>query len=94
MFLVVYWDLFCVGIAWLLLAHGWWPVALPFVGASAFLTSALAVCGTYHLVEPWLPPDVPLTVGLYRPARRRLGPRRVIHRPDHRPRPHGRRGAS
>jgi hypothetical protein len=71
--LVIYFDLVCAAVAWALLASGWWLLALPFAGASAFLTSALAICGAYHLVEPWLPPEEPLTEGVYEPSRRRNG---------------------
>jgi hypothetical protein len=91
MFLVVYYDLLCAWVAWLLLERGWWPLALPFVGMSATLTAALVVCGAYHLVEPRLPPEVPLTGGIYKPARRRVGPRRVIPLPS-RHRAYGRPG--
>jgi hypothetical protein len=84
MFLVVYSHLVCASVAWFLLERGGWPVVLPFVGASAFLTSALVVCGAYHLIEPWLPPEEPVARCVYKPLGRVAGRRRAIHRPHRR----------
>jgi hypothetical protein len=89
MFLVVYYDLFCAWVAWLLLERGWWPLALPFLGVSAALTSALMFCGAFALVEPWLPPEEPLVRCVYTPLGRVAGRRRVIHRPHRRHRAWG-----
>jgi hypothetical protein len=92
MFLVVYGDLFCAWVAWLLLERGWWNLSVPFLGAWSLLTSALVVCGVIRLVESWLPPEEPLARCVYKPLGRVAGRRRVIHRPHRRHHAWGRPG--